>query len=50
MKKNGLKSDNMYDWLLKRDGKTDVPASKVVVASTNKKIVWQTKVQEPLVH
>ena len=50
MKTNGLKSDNLYDWLLKRDGKQDVPAQKPVVASTNKKIVWQTKVQEPVVH
>jgi len=24
MKTNGLKSDGLYDWLLKRDNKTDV--------------------------
>jgi len=40
---NGLVSDNKYDWLLKQDNKTDAQA-KPVAASTNKKIVWQTKV------
>jgi hypothetical protein len=48
MKTNGFKSDGLYDWLLKRDNKTDVQA-KPVASSTNKKIVWQTKAQEPAV-
>lgn len=43
MKTNGLKNDNNYDWLLKRDGKTDVVA-KPVGTTPGKKIVWQTKV------
>jgi len=43
MKTNGFKSDGLYDWLLKRDNKTDVSA-KPVASSTNKKINWQTKV------
>jgi hypothetical protein len=37
MVKNGLKSDGLYDWILKREGKTDVAAK---TASTSKKIVW----------
>lgn len=45
--KNGFKNDGLYDWILKRDGKTDAPAK---TASTSKKIVWQTKVQEPVHH
>jgi hypothetical protein len=43
MKEKGLKSDGLFDWLLKRDGKVDVP-SKPVAGPTAKKIVWQTKV------
>ena len=45
MTQKNLKNDGNYDWLLKRDGRTDTVV-KQVSQSKGKQIQWQTKVQQ----